>query len=58
VADIVNLKRMRKQKARLEKAVVAIESRIRFGRSKAERSLAKANESLKTRRLEGNKRDG
>ncbi len=39
MADIVNLRRARRAKARAEKEVVAAENRVRFGRPAHERKL-------------------
>ncbi len=57
VAEIVNLRQARKQKARVEKERQADQNRLTFGRSKAEKSLTRAlNDKAKTaldqRRLE------
>lgn len=41
-ADIVNLRQVRKAKARLEKEKEADQNRIAFGRTKAEKSLTRA----------------
>ena len=40
--DIINLNRVRKQKARAERKAEAAENRVRFGRTRAEREAAKA----------------
>lgn len=57
MADIVNLRLARKQKARAEKEAAAAENRVRFGRSKAERELEEAQKTLADRRIEAHKRD-
>lgn len=44
MGELVNLNRARKSKARTEKAQVAAENRVRFGRTKAEK-LLEAKES-------------
>jgi len=41
-ADIVNLRHVRKQKARSEKDKAAEANRLQFGRTKSEKSLTKA----------------
>jgi hypothetical protein len=41
-ADIVNLRRVRKAKSRAERERQADENRVRFGRTKGEKSQAKA----------------
>jgi hypothetical protein len=58
MADIVNLRKARKAKARVEKEAQAAENRIKFGRSKAERDLGAASRRLAERKLEGHRRDG
>jgi len=39
MAEIVNLRRARKGKARVEKDARAADNRVRFGRTKAERAV-------------------
>ncbi|MCP8937200.1 DUF4169 family protein [Alsobacter sp. SYSU M60028] len=56
-ADIVNLRRARKAKARADKDAQAAENRIRFGQPKAERSRADAIARLDASRLEGHRLD-
>ena len=58
MADIVNLRKVRKAKARAEKETQAAENRIRFGRSKAERDLGAASRRLAERKLETHRREG
>jgi Domain of unknown function (DUF4169) len=55
-AEIVNLNRFRKTKARDDKAREAAENRIKFGRTKAEKQQVAAQEQLDARRLDGVKR--
>ena len=55
-ADIVNLNKARKAKARTEKKAQAAENRVRFGQSKAERVKRDAETELADRRLDGIKR--
>ncbi len=55
-AEIVNLRQARKSKARSAKEAAAAESRVKFGRSTAEKRLAAAAEDLAARRLDGAKR--
>jgi hypothetical protein len=52
-ADLINLRRARKQRARLAKEAQADENRAKFGRSKAERQQSAAVETLRQRRLDG-----
>lgn len=55
MAEIVNLRRIRKQRQRKEKASQSAENRVRYGRTKTE----KAAEELRTKRrseaLDGHK---
>lgn len=56
-ADIVNLRSLRKQKARTEREAQAAENRVKFGRSKAEKSLTKALNDKAERQLDGGRRE-
>ena len=53
----VNLNRVRKAKARADAKAKADENAVRFGRTKAEKSLDKAREDQKIARLDQHKRD-
>lgn len=55
MADIVNLNRFRKTKARAEDKARAAENRVAFGRTKAERQAAKAEAEREKRVLDGTK---
>jgi len=57
MADIISLKSARKQKARSEKDATAAENRVKFGRTKAEKQLAKARNDLADKLIEAHKRD-
>jgi hypothetical protein len=57
VAEIVNLRRVRKAKQRREDAETAEANRIRFGRTKAERERGEAEALLARRRIEGHRLD-
>ena len=62
MADVVNLRRARKDKARLEHEREAAANRQRFGRTKAEKSAdtdakARARRALDDKRLEPDKPD-
>lgn len=57
MAEIINLRNVRKQKARADKATAAQQNRIKFGRSKAERQLSAAEQALADKRIDGHKRD-
>jgi Domain of unknown function (DUF4169) len=56
-ADIINLRRARKAKARAEKERQAEENRRKFGQPKHERKRAQAEKSLGAKRLEGMRRE-
>lgn len=55
MAEIVNLRRARKQKARTEAGKQAERNRIAFGRSKAERNLTEAEHAKAERHIEGHR---
>ena len=57
MAEIVNLRRVRKAKERSGKEAEAERNRAAFGRTKAERSLATAEKDLTQRRLDAHRRD-
>jgi len=57
-AEIVNLRRARKQRSRQEAEKQAEQNRISFGRSKAERNLADAERDKAARSLEGHRLPG
>ena len=57
MAEIINLRQARKQKARAEKEARADQNRVAFGRTKAEKNLTKAEQDLAKSRLEAHKRD-
>ena len=57
MGDIINLRQVRKQRARAERETAAQENRIRFGRTKADRIKENAESLLARRRLEAAKRD-
>jgi hypothetical protein len=54
-ADIVNLRRARKAKARTQADAAAAENRAKFGRPKAERDLRASEDQLAARRHEGHR---
>lgn len=56
MADVINLRQARKVKARTEKAAKAEQNRAKFGRSKAEKSLQKAENAKEERALDGKRR--
>ncbi|MET3891465.1 regulator of protease activity HflC (stomatin/prohibitin superfamily) [Bosea sp. OAE506] len=55
MAEIVNLRRARKQRARQEAEQQAQQNRIAFGRTKAERSLTEAERDKAARTLDGHR---
>jgi hypothetical protein len=54
-AEIVNLRKARKAKARAADEARAAENRTRFGRSKAERKASEADRDLTLRKLDGHR---
>ena len=57
MAEIINLKNIRKRKARAEREMAAEANRLKFGRSKSERTLQEAEQGLEARRLDEHKRE-
>ena len=57
MADIVNLRTARKQKARAAREAEAAANRAAFGRPKAERELNAAKEAIDRQRLDGHRLD-
>ncbi|WP_243371725.1 DUF4169 family protein [Microvirga solisilvae] len=57
MAEIINLRQARKNKARADKEARADQNRITFGRTKAEKELTKAERELAQRRIDAHKRD-
>jgi len=55
MGDIVNLRRVRKAKARLQTETEAAFSRAAHGRSKAEKKLTKSEQEAAARKLDGHK---
>lgn len=55
--EIINLKRVRKAKARAASEAEAAANRAAHGRTKAERTLTKAEREANARKLDGHKRD-
>ena len=58
MADILNLNRARKAKAKTAGKAAAAENRAKFGRSKVEKALETARADKLARTLDGAKRDG
>lgn len=57
MAEIINLRNARKQKARAAKEAQAEQNRTLFGRTKAEKLKQAAEKSLADRKIDGHKRD-
>jgi hypothetical protein len=57
MADVVNLKNARKQKARNEREVQAASNRKKFGRTKVEKQLTKLELEREARLLDSHKRE-
>ncbi|MET0529456.1 MAG: DUF4169 family protein [Microvirga sp.] len=57
MAEIINLRQARKNKARADKEARADQNRATFGRTKAEKDLTKAERGMAERRLDAHKRD-
>jgi Domain of unknown function (DUF4169) len=57
MAEIINLRTARKRRERSEKETLAANNRASFGRTKSEKQLSKAEQSLATKRLDDHKRD-
>jgi hypothetical protein len=53
--DVVNLRQFRKSKARAEKDAKAEENRVKFGRTKAEKQLEKAEKEKARRHLDSHR---
>jgi hypothetical protein len=56
-AEIVNLRRVRKAKARGEREKQAADNRVAFGRTKAERTLTEAERERAEKSIEAHRRD-
>lgn len=57
MAEIVNLRQFRKQKARAEAEKTAEQNRVSFGRTKAERDLTEAERDKAARHVDGHRLD-
>jgi Domain of unknown function (DUF4169) len=57
MADIINLRRRRKQLKRDKDAEAAAQNRSRFGRSAGERQRTETLAEIDSRRLDGHRRD-
>ncbi len=57
MAEIINLKNARKQKARAAKEVQAAQNRVLFGQTKAERLKQASEKALAEKHIDGHKKD-
>ncbi|HEY9546042.1 MAG TPA: DUF4169 family protein [Solimonas sp.] len=57
MADIINLNKHRKQKARIEAERQAADNRVRFGRTKAEKDKAAAEAEAAGQRMDQLRRE-
>lgn len=57
MATVINLNKIRKQKAREQAEAQAAENRVRFGRSKAQKQLDAAETEAMQRKLDQLRRD-
>ena len=57
MGEVVNLRRVRKERARADKETAAEANRLAFGRTRVERVLTAAERDLATRRLDGHRRE-
>ena len=55
MAEIINLRKARKDRARAEDGKRAEQNRIAFGRTKAEKAHAKAEQALERKRQDGHR---
>jgi hypothetical protein len=55
MGDLVNLRRARKSRVRADALSQADANRVAFGRTKAEKSLTKAERDLAERRIDGHR---
>jgi hypothetical protein len=56
-ADVINLRRVRKAKARADKTRIAEANRLAHGRTKAEKAATAAEWERAVRAIEGHRRD-
>ncbi|MGD9815401.1 MAG: DUF4169 family protein [Hyphomonadaceae bacterium] len=57
MGDVVNLKRVRKDKARVAADAKASANRAKFGRKKADKKLAQTEAEAAERKLDGHRRE-
>lgn len=57
MAEIINLRKARKKKARAEKEAEAAENRAKFGRPNEEQTQTEASKDLLDRKLDAHRRE-
>jgi hypothetical protein len=57
MAEIINLRNARKQRARAEKDVQAAQNRVLFGRTKAEKLKQSIEKTMADKKIDGHKRE-
>lgn len=57
MAEIINLRNARKQKARAAKDVQAAQNRVLFGQTKAEKLRQASEKALADKHIDGHKKD-
>ena len=57
MADIINLRNARKQKARADKEVQATQNRVLFGQTKAEKLKRSAEKTLADKHIDAHKKN-
>ena len=55
-ADIINLRQVKKSRARIEKVQQAEQNRLHFGRSKAEKNLTHTRNTMERDKLDAHQR--
>ena len=58
MTQVINLQKKRKAKARTDKEKQAVENRVKFGRTKAEKQTEKLKSEILSRHIDGHKLDG
>ena len=57
MAELINLRMLRKNKQRVDDEKQAQENRVKFGRTKADKKISAALNLLNDKKLDGNKRE-
>ena len=57
MADLINLNRVRKSKAKAENSAEAIRNRLRFGQTKAQKETLRLEQARAARALDGAKQE-